>query len=253
LPGGIDHVKWLVYMNHLASSGFPGFDAVPGRELTCEATLGGRTFGTAGHPFGAAVADPDDDLRLAAAALNAIDFETFMVFDFFLTNKRLYAVYEHLPFARATFGDYAAFTHAIPVAERDPGDLHKLAIAYDKAAGTVRWLLEGEEVFRVDAIGLPLGPRHKVLDHGGTPARFSPDQLDCGMGTFTLLDGSRGPAGRGLVRLSDAPGFYLNPRTGGPGSFLDDASLPGSRLFGQGAELRVEQYRVSSRPARGAP
>lgn len=30
LPGGIDHLKWLMYMNHVASSGYPGFDAVAG-------------------------------------------------------------------------------------------------------------------------------------------------------------------------------------------------------------------------------
>ena len=27
LPGGVDHVKWLVYANHLSSRGWPGFDA----------------------------------------------------------------------------------------------------------------------------------------------------------------------------------------------------------------------------------
>jgi len=52
LPGGLDHVKWLVYMNHLSSSGFPGFDAPPGQKLVCQTTLGGFTVGTAGHPFG---------------------------------------------------------------------------------------------------------------------------------------------------------------------------------------------------------
>ena len=28
-----------------------------------------------------------------------------------------------------------------------------------------------------------------LLDHGGDNTHFSPNQLDCGMGTFTLLDG----------------------------------------------------------------
>jgi hypothetical protein len=39
LPGGLDHVKWLVYANHLASTVYPGFDAAPGYELTCEAWI----------------------------------------------------------------------------------------------------------------------------------------------------------------------------------------------------------------------
>jgi hypothetical protein len=73
------------------------------------------------------------------------------------------------------------------------------------------------------------------------------------MGMFTLLDGYR-PSNKALVRLSNANGFYNNVGTGqvaapGSGYFLDETSTPGSRLFGQGAELRVQAYAVSSRPA----
>src|SRR5262249_14826792 len=107
LPGGIDHVKWLVYMNHLARTGFPGFDAVAGQVLSFEWWIRGQSFGMAGHPFGSAVIDPDDDLRLGSVAANGIDFETFMVFDFFMTNKRVYAFYERLPFGRGPqLGNY---------------------------------------------------------------------------------------------------------------------------------------------------
>jgi hypothetical protein len=81
-------------------------------------------LGTADHPFGNAVTNVEDDLRLASFALNAIDLETYMVFDIFYTNKRIYAVYEHLPFGRQSmggpFGEYAAFTYAIPLANRSP-------------------------------------------------------------------------------------------------------------------------------------
>ncbi len=45
LPGGIDHVKWLYYINRTnAETGQPGFKApTDGRELVCAATIGGRT------------------------------------------------------------------------------------------------------------------------------------------------------------------------------------------------------------------
>ncbi|MBF9128792.1 hypothetical protein I0C86_07310 [Plantactinospora sp. S1510] len=59
-------------------------DANPGTALSFEAWLSGRTYGTAGHPFGAAVADPDDDLRLPSVAMPVLDTETAMVFDFLL-------------------------------------------------------------------------------------------------------------------------------------------------------------------------
>lgn len=250
LPGGLDHVKWLTFMNHLSTAGVPGFDAVEGQELRCEATMSARTFGTAAHPFGGAVADAGDDTRLATVAMNAIDLETFMVFDFFLSNERVYVLYERLPFGRSASNDYGSFTFMIPVAERAPGESHNLKIAYDKAAGTVRWLIEDEEVFRVDQIGRRIDRQYMVLDHGGVDQDVSPRQLNCGMGMFTLLD-AHGPSGGGLVRLSNAPNFYFSPPVGAPTleSFFDGTSMAGSRLFGQGAEFRMRQYVVSSRPS----
>jgi hypothetical protein len=64
------------------------------------------------------------------------------------------------------------------------------------------------------------------------------------MGMLTLLDAS------GLVRLSGAPAYY-QPSAGKALStvqFVDEKSLPGHRLFGQGAELRLLRYVVSSTP-----
>jgi hypothetical protein len=94
-----------------------------------------------------------------------------------------------------------------------------------------------------------------VLDHGGTETLVQPRQLACGLGMFTLLDasqpGQRGPAATadGLVRLSTAPDFYFNTGLGQPTpqTFVDPASLPSSRLFGQGAELNARSLVVSSR------
>ncbi|MDQ3973326.1 MAG: DUF6081 family protein [Actinomycetota bacterium] len=247
LPGGLDHVKWLVYMNHTASTGFPGFDALSGQELSCQATVSGGTFGAEGHPFGGAVTDPNDDLRLASVALNTIDFETFMVFDFFLTNERIYAFYERLPFGRTEDHRYAAFSFMIPVAERSPDEWHQLRIGYQPSVGTVRWFLDDEEVFRVDRIGHLIDRSFLTIDHGGQQESVAPRQLDCGMGMFSLLDGDL-PSGAALVRLSSAPGFYFDPTTGEPAaqSFVDEHSVDASRLFGQGAEMRIKRYVVSS-------
>lgn len=246
LPGGLDHVKWLAYMNHTSSFGYPGFDAPASGELVCETVLSGRLYGVDAHPFGDVVTKPNDDLRLGAVAMNVIDFDTFMVFDFFLTNRGIYAVYERLPFARDRNGNYAAFTFQIPVGSRRPSDAHHLQIAYNKAAGTVRWLVDHQEVYRVSTIGERINRRFMTLDHGGTDSAVSPNQLNGGMGMFTLLDGHK-PSNRALVRLSSADNFYFNPKLGEPTgqTFVDEASLERSRLFGQGAELRMVEYKVS--------
>jgi hypothetical protein len=245
-----DHVKWLVVMNHRSSKDFLGFDAELGHELSCEAQISGQIFGTDAHPFGPAVADAGADPRLGAVATSAFDPETFMIFNFLLTNERIYAFYEHPPFARDVYGDYAAFTYAVPVLERLPYDRHDLKIAYDKARGRVRWIVDDVEVFRVDAIGERIDRQHMLLDRGGDDMIFSPDQLDCAMGTFTFLDG-HGPTDRGLVQIDADAGTYFHPGLGEPFgmTFVDEQSALASRLFGQGAAMQVARYVVSSLPA----
>jgi hypothetical protein len=247
LPGGVDHVKWLVYANHLSSHGFPGFDLNAQGQVGCEAWVGGQTYGTSGHPFGSAVTNASDDLRLAAFAMNSIDVETFMVLDFFMTNEGIYAFYERLPFARGpVLGNYAAFSYAKRVANNEPGKLNHLTISYDRPSNTAHWSVNGKVVQTVSHLGLPIDRSLMILDHGGTPTEVTLNQLNCGMGTFTLLDAGKPGGTPGLAKISSADGFYYLPTVGQPTpqSFVDSASLDGSRLFGQGAELLVKQYNV---------
>ena len=241
-----DHAKWLDYSSHKSSHGTPGFEAVPGQVLSCETTMSGRTYGTAGQPFGDAVKDPEDDLRLASVMLNTIDNETSTAFDFVITNKRIYAFYGRPTFGRATLGNYASFANTVPLIRRTPGDSHHLKIAYDRSAGVVRWLIDGREVLKVDRIGYRLDRGTLTLDEGGVEGRVEPRQLNCGMGLLYLLDGSY-PTGRGLARLSVNTTYY-EPRLGEPHeeSFVDEKSEESSRIFGQGGEFRMKNLVVSS-------
>lgn len=253
LPGGFDHVKWLAYANSQASSGYPGFDAREGHELTCGAIMSGRVYGADLHPFGSVVSDVESDLRLGSFAFNTIDFETYMVFDFFLTNDTIYAFYERLPVGRGPeLGEnYAAFSYAIPVASYLPDVPVALSIGYERTEGVVTWRINGLEVFSVDAIGYRLpGRDHMILDHGGEESLIEPRQIACGMGLFTLLDATLA-GDEALVRLSSVPEFYFAPDLGEPtpGSFVDDESLEQNRIFGQGASLRVFHTWVSSLPS----
>jgi hypothetical protein len=246
VPATNDHAKWLAYMNHLSSAGVPGFDTSADRELAGTVRVGGRTFGTDRHPFGGAVADPQTDLRLAAFAMTTIDLESFVVFDFLFTNRRVYAFYERLPFGRTATEPYAAFSYAVPVAARRDGDVHEATIAYDRRTGIARWLLNGAEVFRVADVGRRLDSReHLVVDLGGREETVVPRQLAFGMGLFTLLDAALGDAPP-LVRLSDQL-TYLSALRGAPHlpAFVDESSRLESRLFGQGAEMSVESYTVT--------
>jgi hypothetical protein len=252
IPATNDHAKWLAYVNRHTDAGYPGFESTTAAQLVGTARIGGRTFGTELHPFGAAVADPADDVRLAAAGMTSIDLESWMVFDFLFTNTHVYAVYERLPFGRTAARPYAAFTYAIPVRRRQAGQMHLAQIAYDARAGVVWWGLDGGEVFRVSRIGARLPDReHLLIDLGGVEERVAPRQLDFGMGLFTLLDGAL-PGGSGLVRLSDAHTYYA-PDRGEPHvlAFADEESRAESRLFGQGADMHIESYAVHYEPLPG--
>ena len=247
-----DHAKWIVVMNHFSSGGFVGFDAVAGQELVCEAEVSGQVFGGSGQPFGDAVADPEGDIRLGNAAISAFDPETFVIFNFIVTNTALYAWYERPVFLRNSLGDYASFAFAVPVMARRPHDEHRLGIGYDRAAGTARWLVDGQEVYRVDTIGARIDRRYLLIDHGGDDVSVSPAQLDCGMALFDFLDGY-GTTGRGLVQI-DGADDYFDPRLGAPAglTFVDPDSSLDDRLFGQGAGMQVRRFDVESREAGGA-
>src|SRR5258705_4675335 len=58
LPGGFDHVKWLVYMNHFASTGVPGFDAVSRQHVVCPSTIGCLIICYRPPPIRARLPDP---------------------------------------------------------------------------------------------------------------------------------------------------------------------------------------------------
>ncbi len=183
--------------------------------------------------------------------MNAIDPETSTVLNFFITNEQIYAFYERLPNLRRQLGNYAAFSYAIPVADRSPHDRHRLQISYDRSAGVARWLVDGNEIYQVRRLGHRLASReHLMLDHGGEETLVEPRQFNFGMGMIPLLDGEL-PGQSALVRLSSADGFYFDPATGEPNpqTFLDDQSVESNRLFGQGAELNMSRFVVSSVPA----
>ncbi|MEU0087019.1 DUF6081 family protein [Streptomyces sp. NPDC006274] len=253
--GGLDHVKWYALANHRASSGVLGFDADPGSVLTFDSTFSARTYGTGQHPFGDAVADPRNDLRLASGAMTTIDQESNMVFDFFVTNEWVYAFYERLPTPGA---DHVAFSYALPVERRShPGQVNDLAISYDRSAGTVVWKVDGREVYKVDKIGFrPKDRTHLIIDLGGREELVAPRQLAPGFGMFVLLDADAphlgtdrdgGPRADGaLVKLTDTTSYY-DPDAGAPvpQTFVDPDSRPGNRLWGQGARLDVRQLSIT--------
>lgn len=164
-----DHVKALTYSTADFAPGPAGSIAV-----TTEMRV--TTTGTEDNPFGA---DPGD-VRLACGAFNTLDVRTAVVFDFFVSNSRIVALYERLPFALSDTDRYPLFTELIPTdVATTAGAWHRYEIAYDAESDRAAWLVDGAVVAERRFIGAPPGERAPVVKL---------TQLKIGGGLFTLLD-----------------------------------------------------------------
>jgi Family of unknown function (DUF6081) len=172
--GEFDHIRWGAFADlPVDATGL----------LEVSARVSARGHGLDRHPYGPAVPDPHRELKCGAAALICVDRDTGIVLDFILTDRCLFAVYERLGHPGA---DYAAFSYAVPVTDREPGDEHDLTIRYDGAAGAAAWIADGRVALSVDRLGhRVLDARHAKRDNGGAERAVAPKQFSCGLGLFT--------------------------------------------------------------------
>lgn len=179
--GETDHLRWALMANRDTVAGFPGFEIGAGR-LSVSAELSVQGYGLDRHTYGEAVTDPHRDLRLGASVLICMDRQSGMVFDFIITNSCVFAVYERLAFPPS---QYAGFSYAVPVLDRQPTDSHALTLTYDAGAGAAFWYVGDTEVLAVDRIGYrALAPRYSMRDNGKVEQAASPRQLTCGLALF---------------------------------------------------------------------
>jgi hypothetical protein len=252
--GILDHVKLLLIGNTPFSVPSTG-------EITFNAIIKMEAFKVADNPFGVQVQDPNSDCRLATAAFNVFCLTLGLVFDFFITNTKVYALYERLDVSRGIYGPYAAYTFLIPVLNIVPNSRHLYTMGFNGEQKSVRWLVDGKEVYKVYNIGTLLSRQFMALDLGGQEEVIFPYTLHVGFGTFTLLDGyspcnvvipvldggsiCQFPANeQGLTQLTTL-GYELNPRNGvTPATFVFDGSNVADHIWGQGVVMQLEKIFV---------
>lgn len=179
--GETDHLRWALMANHETATGFPGFEIGAGR-ISIKSALSVQGYGLDRHTYGEAVPDPYRDLRLGASILICMDRQSGMVFDFIITDRCVFAVYERLAFPPS---QYAGFSYAVPVLDRQPTDFHMLTLAYDAEAGAAFWYVEDTEVLTIDRIGYrALAPQYSMRDNGKDEQEAAPRQLTCGLALF---------------------------------------------------------------------
>lgn len=196
IPVGNEHVKWLRFHKNV----FPlcnTHEVVFEIDMAVQQVINSQTIPI---EMRSRIKNINDDIRLAAGAFNIIDPNTWMVFDFLISNTAIYAFYERLPFGKPAFnggvstplGDYAAFSNAIWVARRSGvnplNDFSKLAIGFHKGKGIVTWYIDETPVFSVNKIGYRAHDEYRLLDHGGKEILVDVESVRVGFGTFSLLD-----------------------------------------------------------------
>lgn len=179
---GSGHLRWAAFANRYAGPGTMGFPLPQRGVMSARMTFSAELYNTADHPYGAELSDPDSSLKCGMAAMICIDMESGLVFDFALTNRRVWALYERLPRPGASHG---TFSYAVPVAERKREDIHRCAINVDVVAGRARWSLDGTDVFAVEEIGRRLDSDDYLgRQTDGPEEQLAPRQISFGFGLF---------------------------------------------------------------------
>lgn len=243
IGGAIEHVKVLQLTNDVYSVGENH------NLIRVTAKMAAQHFGMDNHPFpDEEVIDPEDDVRLGSCALNLVSMDTFMVFDFMITNHGIYALYERLPFARNPDYNYRSFTQMKRLADRDPDEINELTLEYDAGWNRASWYIDGKLKFQVHSIGKMSHSDHirTMIDLGGVEEVITPGHFKAGFGCFTLLDAvdyHNPDSDTGLVNLCGAyPCGYVTPS-----SFIDTEDTNDyNRLWGQGSALTVLHMEIEN-------
>ena len=283
VPVGNEHVKWLRYYKNpiqIKSKGETIYKGViAGKQHFLEDSSGNLVIP---GDFSGRYRNAREDIRLCSAALNVLDQDNWNVYDWFISDEKIFPFYERLPFGWPGNGTanpdklYGAFSSAGPPIQRtdDPeNDFMHIAIGINPEENYVRWYVNGSVVFQIDRPGIHPSDEFRLLEHGGPPLLSIPNQIFIGFGTFSLLDMTLpnnysrelvdapfvdNQAASALVQL-EVEEMYVEPLPGLEGEPRDlinpavafsvvlgqypDDNLQ-VKLFGQGSTLRVTRVEV---------
>lgn len=195
------------------------------------------------------VCNPCENYNLCAGALVTLDNNANTA-DFFITDGKLYVLYERLAFLRTPQNNYYAYTYLIPVKRLYRNEKINASVSYTPNVGLV-WEVNGKQVFSVpyNAIGMGLSEQYRkyqAIDLGGTPEATIPSSYTLGFGNFTLVDGLPphwNKHSRAIAQLQLEHNYYY-PGTQKPMKFiLKDDKRHG--IVGQGNILSVYEITVN--------
>ncbi len=163
-----------------------------------------------------------NDPRLGSAIFVTIS-DDFLVLDFVLTNDKIYALYERLPFGWNN-GPYSAFTSVHFLKKRKPQDIHDLKLVIDKKNRKITWTADNKSV-SIKHPGLQPGKSYNGKTFNDNfnivLSLIPPGDVSIQTDTPQLNSFQSGP---GLFTLMDMGNFDYNPFSGSVSSSSSDSS-----------------------------
>jgi hypothetical protein len=200
----------------------------------------------------------DADPRPACGVLTLLDLDNAFGFTWVITNTKAYAWYSRFPTARTVNNVYASFRFAFPI-DIVAGSFHVYQIDLNSDEHSVRWIMDGREVYKVYTIGSFQSAEYQLSDLGGQEEVFWPKKIQAGFGTGSFMagfppcvitqetaDGGQAcvfPVPKlGLANLNPEIASYV-PQTGILADYVVPAPVaPANLTWGQGAVLTLSEF-----------
>lgn len=214
------------------------------------------------------VVDPNLDPRPCCGALNLFDVQANVIFDFIITNKMIYALYERFPYGKAAWGgpglDYTGFVQLFPLANRPHNtDTSNLKIAFNRKTNSVSWFVDGKRKLQINSIGVMSQSKYTVIQYSAPNVPLSPQPIVrpntflVGFGNLGLMGatsplnpGSKSNSAlvdmslNGLLPDSNPNGFNANGTPQCLPTILSYAQAGNTTNFGQGNVLEISSLKV---------
>eukprot|EP01010_Urceolus_cornutus_P005563 NODE_979_length_1193_cov_287.602273_g743_i0.p1 GENE.NODE_979_length_1193_cov_287.602273_g743_i0~~NODE_979_length_1193_cov_287.602273_g743_i0.p1 ORF type:complete len:365 (-),score=56.80 NODE_979_length_1193_cov_287.602273_g743_i0:97-1140(-) len=200
--------------------------------------------GVEGHPFGDAVREPNEDVRLANCQPRVAFYDadgTEIKIGFFLSNRLIYTFFSN------------GNVMAKPIARRSAAEWMDLKVTFDVAERAWIWSVNGYDLEKRRYVD-PWEPCYTLfwVKNGDDPLWTG--AVSIGGVEFTTTNMLNGPmpnnfrcdpdlAGVGLVQLNQNEAFG-NPITGKPMSYVAQPSQA-TKLWGQGMIIEMDYYSIS--------
>jgi len=225
------------------------------RKTTFAFKMGSEILPSEKNPYPVDILSGPNDYRLGSAGPFILDLTTNVIFEYLLTNDRIYAGYSRLSLGLFD-SPYAGFEYFIPLGKTCPGKMHDLDIIVNSVDKTVSFKVDGKVLLTIGRVGFRLPSRQfMVKDLSGPEVDVFPQALWYGFGAYTFMD-AYPTCGNGVVcpqnitALSQSqnnlgPQAY-DPKVGPPtiASYWDNAGLNAYWLWGQGSRSTIKEIEV---------